>query len=129
MNYKKKIMGHRFKLYGHNIMMSNMHPALTGALLYTAVMAGMNVYSGAGLDPMGLVYDGALMGASLMANEAVHRLLELEPSTPSSAAATGASFAALQAVVRGDQRFVRNVAAGGLTDVATEYWVNMGSSE
>ena len=123
-------MGHRFKLYGHNIMMSNsMHPALIGGLLYAAVMAGMGVATGAPLDVMGVAVDGGLMAASLVANEMVHNALEVPSSTFSSAAATGAAFAGLQSVVKGNQNLAMNAVAGAGTDVALGFVMGMGSSE
>jgi len=108
-------------------MMSSMSlgPALYAGLLYAVVMGGMNAYSGAGVDVPSLAMDGGLMGASVLINESVHRLLELEPTMPSSAAATGASFAALEAVVRGDQRLLRNAVAGAGVDVVTGYAMEM----
>lgn len=118
-------------MYGYNIMesKSSMHPALVGGLLYAAVMAGMSVANGAPLDLMGVAVDGGLMGVSLLANEMVHNALEIDASMVSSAAATGAAFAGLQSVVKGNQNLAMNAAMGAGTDIALGFVYSMGKSE
>jgi len=106
---------------------NSMHPALIGGLLYAAVMAGMSVANGAPLDIMGVAVDGGLMAASLVANEMVHNALVITPSTMSSAAATGAAFAGLQSVVKGNQDLMMNAALGAGTDIALGVVYGMGS--
>jgi hypothetical protein len=91
--------------------------ALVAGLLWAGVTAAMS--GGANLQSSAL--GGGLMGAAVLANGFIHSGLGLFPTMTSSALATGASFAGLQMLVRGDNNMVVNVVAGGVTDVATEY--------
>lgn len=90
--------------------------AVVGAGLWFAVSALMT----GGANLMGSATSGALMGVAVFANGALHSALDMPPTMVTSAAATGAAFAALEAVVRGDRNYVMNAAAGAAVDVGTE---------
>ncbi len=90
--------------------------AVVGAGLWFAVSALMT----GGANLMGSATSGALMGVAVFANGALHSALDMPPTMVTSAAATGAAFAALEAVVRGDRNYVVNAAAGAAVDVGTE---------
>lgn len=90
--------------------------AVVGAGLWFAVSALMT----GGANLMGSATSGALMGVAVFANGALHSAIDMPPTTLTSAAATGAAFAALEAVVRGDRNYVINAAAGAAVDVGTE---------
>jgi len=90
--------------------------AVVGAGLWFAVSALMT----GGANLMGSATSGALMGVAVFANGALHSAMDMPPTTVTSAAATGAAFAALEAVVRGDRNYAINVAAGAAVDVGTE---------
>ena len=89
--------------------------AVTGGVLYAAVMAGLGLVSGAGANLGGNAVGGALMWVSIMADAAIHRVLDVEGTVASSALVTGASFAALQRVTGRSDSLVRDAVAGGAT--------------
>ena len=98
-------------------MMGN---ALTGAGIYAVAMAGLRLATGQGFDLMRNLMDGAVMGGAVMGDEMTHSMLSLEPSKASSAVVTGAWFAGLEAVLRGNTDYVRNVGAGAVVSVVAD---------
>ena len=96
--------------------------ALKGAGLYAVAMAGLGFATGEGVNITASLLDGAVMGGAIMADEVTHNVLMLEPSVASSAVVTGAWFAGLESVLRGDQRYLRNVGAGAVTGMILDAW-------
>ena len=100
--------------------MGMMKDALTGALVYGGAMALLGLATGEGANLVGNAVNGAVMGGAIMADELTHKMLMLDPSVASSAVVTGGWFAGLELVLRGDNRIVRNVAAGAVTGVVVD---------
>jgi hypothetical protein len=96
--------------------------ALKGGGLYAVAMAGVGYATGAGLNVVGSLTDGAVMGGAIMADELTHNMLMLEASVASSAVVTGAWFAGLESVLRGDDRYLRNAGAGAVTGMVLDAW-------
>ena len=94
--------------------------ALTSALVYGGAMALVGLATGDGLQLMRNATNGAIMGAASAADSLTHSMLMYDPSVASSAVVTGAWFAAMESVLRGDTRYVRNLAAGGATSVVVD---------
>jgi len=93
----------------------NYSQGVIGGVLYAAVMAGMGLVAGTGPNLGSNAVGGALMWVSIMADAAVHRVLDVQGTVASSAIVTGASFAALQRVTGRSDSLVRDVVAGGAT--------------
>jgi hypothetical protein len=93
---------------------------MKGALLYGGTMALVGLATGQGLNLAGNAIDGAIMGGAILADDLTHATLMMDPSVASSAVVTGGWFAAMQSLLRGDSRLVRNVAAGGVTSVVLD---------
>jgi hypothetical protein len=89
--------------------------AAVGAALYGGVLVAIGAATGVGLDLMPNAISGVIMGAAIMADDYTHTLLEVDASLASSAVVTGAWFAGMEAVLRGDMRLARNAAAGAVT--------------
>ena len=96
--------------------------ALTGGVIYTAVMAGVGLATGGGANLSENAMEGAVMAAAILADETTHSMSGLDPSVASSAAMTGAWFAAMESFLRGDSRIVRNLAAGAAVSVTVDTW-------
>ena len=96
--------------------------ALTGAGVYAVAMAGVRLATGEGFDIMRNLMDGAVMGGAVMGDSLTHSMLDLDPSNASSAVVTGAWFAGLEMVLRGDTRYVRNVGAGAAVSLVSGYY-------
>jgi len=89
--------------------------AAIGAVLYGGVMVAVGATTGRGLDLVPNAISGVIMGAAIMADDYTHTMLQVDASLASSAVVTGAWFAGMEAVLRGDMRLARNAAAGAVT--------------
>jgi hypothetical protein len=96
--------------------------AMKGAGIYAVAMAGVGFASGEGLNITNNLLNGAMMGGAVLGDEVTHSMLSLDPSVASSAVMTGAWFAGLEALLRGDTRYARNAAAGAVTGVVLDAW-------
>lgn len=93
--------------------------AFAGAGIYAVAMAGVRLATGQGFNLMSNLMDGAVMGGAVLGDEMTHSMLSLEPSNASSAVVTGAWFAGLESVLRGNNEYVRNVGAGAAVSFVT----------
>lgn len=110
-------------MFGYTIMSvvtTSLRDASVGAAVYGVVMVGVSAATGRGLDLMPNAIGAAVMGAAIMADDYTHFALDLDASKASSAVVTGAWFAVMEAVLRGDMSYGRNFAAGAATGLVVD---------
>jgi hypothetical protein len=98
--------------------------ALTRAILAAGVWAGASyalaMVAGVSASTTDILTDGAMMGASSLASDTVHSTLRMAPTGTTAAVGTGAAFAGLQRVLRGDANYAFNFVAGASADMLVE---------
>ena len=94
--------------------------AAFSAGLWFAVSYGMGMVAGSNPSLMDCAVDGGVMGASAMASDLIHGVLDWEATGTTSAVLTGASFAAAQKLLRGSNDYMVNGALAAANDFAVE---------
>lgn len=94
--------------------------ATTSAGLWFAVSYGLGMVAGTNPSLMDCAVDGGLMGASAVASDWLHSLLQMEKTGITSAVATGGYFALAQKLVRGSDDYLMNAGLAGGNDLAVE---------
>lgn len=94
--------------------------ATSSAGLWFAVSYGLGMVAGTNPSLMDCAVDGGLMGASAVASDWTHAMLDFEKTGTTSAAATGAFFALTQKLVRGSDDYLMNGVLAGANDFAVE---------
>jgi len=98
--------------------------ALTRAVLAAGVWAGVSyalaLVAGLPANPTAVLTDGASMGAASLTSDTLHSTLGMSPTGVTAAVATGGSFAAIQSLLRGDNNYAMNFAAGAASDMLVE---------
>jgi hypothetical protein len=98
--------------------------ALSRAVLTAGVWAGVSyvlaMLAGGAVNLTAVATDGAVMGAASLTSDTLHSTLRMPPTPTTAAVGTGASFAALQAVLRGDNNYAVNFVGGAASDMLVE---------
>jgi hypothetical protein len=98
--------------------------AVTRAFLTAGVWAGVSyalaMVAGTGVDTMAVLTDGASMGAASLTSDTLHSTVGMAPTGLTAAVGTGASFAAIQSFLRGDNNMAINFACGAASDMLVE---------
>jgi hypothetical protein len=98
--------------------------AVTRAFLTAGVWAGVSyvlaMVAGTGVDTMAVLTDGASMGAASLTSDTLHSTVGMAPTGLTAAVGTGASFAAIQSFLRGDNNMAVNFAMGAASDMLVE---------
>jgi hypothetical protein len=94
--------------------------AATSGAIWAAVAYGLAMVSGAPVSMNDLALDAGLMAGASVGADVIHAGLGMQPTGVTSAAATGAVFAGLQAAVRGDENYLVNGAAAAGNDALVE---------
>jgi hypothetical protein len=98
--------------------------AVTRAFLTAGVWAGVSyalaMVAGVPADMMAVLTDGASMGAASLTSDTLHSTLGMPPTGITAAVGTGASFAAIQSFLRGDNNYAVNFASGAASDMLVE---------
>ena len=98
--------------------------ALSRAVLTAAVWAGVSyalaMAAGIPADMVAVATDGATMGAASLTSDTIHSTLGMSPTGTTAAIGTGASFAGLQSLLRGDNSYAVNFVAGAASDMLVE---------
>ena len=98
--------------------------ALSRAVLTAGVWAGVSyvlaMVGGIEPDMTAVLTDGASMGAASLTSDTLHSTMRMNPTGITAAVGTGASFAAIQAFLRGDNNYALNFASGAASDMLVE---------
>jgi hypothetical protein len=98
--------------------------ALTRAVLAAGVWAGVSyvlaMAAGIPASTTAILTDGASMGAASLTSDTLHSTAGMAPTPMTAAVGTGASFAAIQSLLRGDNNMAVNFAAGAASDMLVE---------
>jgi hypothetical protein len=76
--------------------------------------------SGIQPDLTAVMTDGGVMGAASLTSDTLHSTLRMSPTGFTAALGTGAAFAGLQRLLRGDENYALNVVAGASSDMLVE---------
>ena len=101
--------------------MFDVNRGLTAAGTWFAVSYGFSVLLGVNVSMGEVAESAAYMGASAVASDWLHSAWHMYPTAITSALGTGVVFAAAQAVGKGSDAYVANVAAGATTDVVASF--------
>jgi hypothetical protein len=98
--------------------------ALSRAVLTAGVWAGVSyvlaMVSGQDADMVAVLTDGGMMGAASLTSDTLHSTLGMSPTGTTAAIGTGAAFAGLQSLLRGDNNYSMNFVAGAASDMLVE---------
>ena len=98
--------------------------ALSRAVLTAGVWAGVSyalaMIAGVPADLTAVATDGGIMGAASLTSDTLHSTLRMNPTGTTAAIGTGAAFAGLQALLRGDNNYAMNFVAGAASDMLVE---------
>lgn len=98
--------------------------ALSRAVLTAGVWAGVSyalaMISGTPADMMAVAMDGGAMGAASLTSDTLHSTLRMNPTGTTAAIGTGAAFAGIQSLLRGDNNYALNFVAGASSDMIVE---------
>jgi len=98
--------------------------ALSRAVLTAAVWAGVSyglaMIAGVPADMTAVAVDGATMGAASLTSDTLHSTLGMNPTGTTAAIGTGAAFAGLQSLLRGDNNYAVNFVSGAASDMLVE---------
>lgn len=103
-----------------SVVTTSLRDASVGAAVYGVVMVGISAAAGRGLNLVPSAVSAAVMGAAIMADDYTHYAMDLDASKASSAVVTGAWFALMESVLRGDMNYGRNFAAGAATGLVVD---------
>ena len=101
--------------------MIDINRGLTAAGTWFVVSYGFAVVLGVNVSVMEVAESAAYMGGSAVVSDWLHSAWHMYPTTVTSAVGTGVVFAAAQALGKGSDAYLANVAAGATTDVAASY--------
>jgi hypothetical protein len=76
--------------------------------------------AGVPADLTAVATDGGIMGAASLTSDTVHSTLRMNPTGTTAAIGTGAAFAGIQALLRGDNNYAMNFVAGAASDMLVE---------
>ena len=88
--------------------------------LWFAVAYGLGMALGANPSLADTAVDAGMMAGSAVGADMVHGMLGWNPTGTTSAVATGAMYAGLQKVVRGDSNYLVNAGFAGANDFLVE---------
>lgn len=94
--------------------------ATSSAGLWFAVSYGLGMVAGTNPSLADCAVDAGLMGASAIASDWMHSMLEMEKTGTTSAVLTGGYFAVAQKLVRGSNDYAVNAGLAGANDWAVE---------
>jgi hypothetical protein len=94
--------------------------AIMSGGLWMAVAYGMTMALGTDASLTDIVLDGGMMSASAIGADMAHGMLGWNPTGTTSAVLTGAYFAGLQKLVRGDSNYMVNAGAAAVNDFLVE---------
>jgi hypothetical protein len=95
--------------------------------VWFVVAYGLGMVLGSNPDLFNTAVDAGIMAGSAVGADVAHGLLGWNPTGVTSAVATGAMYAGMQRVIRGDSNYLVNVAFAGANDMLVEQWSAMQS--
>lgn len=101
--------------------MFDLQRGFVAAGTWFAVSYGLGMALGASQSVAVLAESAAVMGASELASDWLHSVAGMYPTGLSSAVGVGLSFAAGQALVRGDGAYLANATAGAANHAVSTY--------
>ena len=102
--------------------------AVISAGLWFAVAYGGGMALGSMPNLVDCAVDAGILGAASMGSDLVHSVVGWNPSGVSSAAATGALYAAAEKLYRNDDNYLVNAAVAGANDWAVEMYLEKSSA-
>jgi hypothetical protein len=96
--------------------------------VWFVVAYGLGMVLGSNPDLFNTAVDAGMMAGSAVGADVLHGVLGWKPTGVTSAVATGAMYAGMQRVVRGDSNYLVNVAFAGANDMLVEQWSAMQSA-
>ena len=107
--------------------------AATASGVWLAAAWGLTAITGVSVDTSDLLMDAGVLGAATLGGDIIHSMLNLQPTTASSAIVTGGLYAGAQRAYRGDTSYVSNFAGAAANDVAVDFiantWGNSGGDD
>lgn len=98
--------------------------AATASGVWLAAAWGLTALAGVSVDTSDLLMDAGVLGAATLGADIIHGMLNLQPTTASSAIVTGGLYAGAQRAYRGDTSYVSNFAGAAANDVAVDWIAN-----
>ena len=95
------------------------------AALWFATTYGLSFMAGSMPNVMDVAVDAAILSGCALASDAAHSAVGMPPSPASSAAITGALYAAAEKVYRGDSNYLVNAGLAAGNDFAVESYQKM----
>ena len=103
----------------------NLTRATVSAGVWFATVYALFLATGASTDLMNTAADAGIMAAACVVSDAAHGAMGMVPTGVTSHLATGAGYAAVQKLVRGDNNYMVNVGAAAANDYLVEKWDEM----
>ena len=94
--------------------------AVMSGALWFGVAYGVGMVLGANPDLYNTALDAGIMAGSAVGSDMLHGMLGWNPTGTTSAVATGAMYAGIQKVVRGDSNYLVNAGVAGANDFLVE---------
>ena len=98
--------------------------AATASGVWLAAAWGLTALSGVSAETSDLLMDAGILGPATLGADIIHGMLNLQPTTASSAIVTGGLYAGSQRAYRGDTSYVSNFAGAAANDVAVDWIAN-----
>lgn len=107
------------------MMSSEVHRSLVAGAVLMVAEVGLGAATGNDMNLTGSAMDGATMAVSSYACDLTHNLIQMTPTTVSSAVCTGAVYTIAKSFLFNDNRFLTNYLLAAAADVATDPVSNM----
>lgn len=101
---------------------SSLNRAVMSGGLWMAVIYGVGLATGNPVDLMNTALDAGIMAGSAVGADIMHSVIGMEETSISSAVVTGAYYAGIQRLVRGDTNYLVNAGIAGANDFAVSMW-------